>query len=55
MSNAVEADGTSALAPKPQHVPEHLVYDFDLYDVPGASEDIHRALKAVQDSAPNIF
>jgi len=55
MSNAVEADGTSALAPKPQHVPEHLVYDFDLYDVPGASEDIHRALKAVQNSAPDIF
>jgi cytochrome P450 len=43
------------LAPKPAHVPDALVYDFDLYDIPGGGEDIQLAYRAIQLSAPEIF
>lgn len=43
------------LSIKPEHVPDHLVVDFDLYNIPGANEDLHRALHAVQTSCPDIF
>lgn len=36
-------------------VPDELVHDFDLYDIPGATEDIQLAYLAIQRSAPDIF
>jgi cytochrome P450 len=43
------------LAERPAHVPEHLVRDFNFYNIPGAAEDIHVAYAAIQQSSPNIF
>lgn len=40
---------------RPEHVPEDLVRDFDLFDVPGAADDVHAAFAAVQQSSPDIF
>jgi len=39
----------------PAHVPPERVRDIDLYDLPGASEDVHLAWKRVQDQNPDIF
>jgi len=39
----------------PSHVPPDRVRDVDLYDLPGASQDVHRAWKRVQDESPGIF
>ena len=39
----------------PAHVPPELVRDLDLYNIPGAGEDIHRAWKKIQDESPDIF
>lgn len=44
-----------ALAPRPDHVPADLVRDFDLYDIPGAAEDIQAAYRAIQQASPDIF
>lgn len=47
------------LAVRPDHVPEALAFDFDLYDGPGlggrTSPDIHAAWKTWQDDHPAIF
>ncbi|MFC0302821.1 cytochrome P450 [Sphingomonas sp. C8-2] len=43
------------LAPRPEHVPAELVRDFDLYDIPGAAEDIQAAYRAIQQASPDIF
>jgi cytochrome P450 len=43
------------IAERPAHVPEHLVRDFNFYDIPGGSEDIHAAYAAIQQSSPDIF
>ena len=49
----------ATLAEHPQHVPDALVRDFDLYGIPGLvdgySADIHALWKQVQDSFPDIF
>lgn len=39
----------------PPHVPESRVRDVDLYNLPGASEDVHLAWKRVQDDCPAVF
>ena len=39
----------------PAHVPPSRVRDVDLYNVPGASEDVHLAWKRVQDECPSVF
>ncbi|MGA8705574.1 MAG: cytochrome P450 [Steroidobacteraceae bacterium] len=39
----------------PAHVPPELVRDVDLYNLPGANEDVHLAWKRVQDENPDIF
>ena len=39
----------------PAHVPPSRVRDIDLYDLPGAREDVHLAWKRVQDESPAIF
>lgn len=43
------------LAERPAHVPEHLVRDIDLFDLPGNRDDVHLAWKWVQDNCPRIF
>ena len=42
-------------APRPDHVPEALVRDFDIFNVPGARADAHLALRAFANTAPEIF
>ena len=39
----------------PPHVPAARVRDVDLYNLPGASEDVHLAWKKVQDECPAVF
>jgi cytochrome P450 len=41
--------------PIPAHVPPDRVRDLDLYNLPGASEDVHLAWKKVQDDNPAVF
>lgn len=43
------------LAERPAHVPEDLMFDFDMFAPPGLEEDPHIAWKHVQDSHPDIF
>lgn len=45
-------DPTLADAPIPPHVPRRLVVDFDVYDPPGAGEDIHAAYARFQRETP---
>lgn len=51
----MQESGTSDLKQHPDHVPPELVRDFDLYDIPGASNDIQAAYFQVQQSSPDIF
>ncbi|MDQ4420327.1 cytochrome P450 [Sphingobium sp. DEHP117] len=46
---------TGHLASRPAHVPAELVFDFDLYNLPGAAEDVQAAFAAFQQRAPDIF
>ena len=46
---------TTADHPIPAHVPPSRVRDVDLYDLPGASDDVHLAWKRVQDECPDVF
>ena len=39
----------------PSHVPPERVRDVDLFNLPGASEDIHLAWKRIQDDAPDLY
>ena len=41
--------------PRPDHVPSGRVVDFDLYSVPGAAEDIQLAMRAIQQTSPDVF
>jgi cytochrome P450 len=45
----------SRLAPRPDHVPADRVRDFDLYNIPGAGDDIQAAYSVIQQSSPDIF
>jgi cytochrome P450 len=45
----------SALAPKPAHVPEALVYDFDMYHDPAMERDAPERLLEVAREAPPVF
>lgn len=40
---------------RPAHIPADLIYDFDMYDIPGAADDVQLAYRAVQQAAPDIF
>ncbi|ASG22198.1 cytochrome P450 [Nitrospirillum viridazoti] len=40
---------------RPEHVPAERVVHFDIYDVPGADEDVQLAYRAFQQSCPDIF
>tara|TARA_R110000772_G_scaffold103600_3_gene204685 strand:+ start:33112 stop:34344 length:1233 start_codon:yes stop_codon:yes gene_type:complete len=46
---------SSALVARPGHVPEELVVEFDMYNVPGGDKDAQGAFAAVQRTSPNIF
>lgn len=39
----------------PAHVPPERVCDVDLYNLPGAHEDVHLAWKRVQDTSPDLY
>jgi len=43
------------LTPRPENVPESLVVDFDIYNIPGSNEDVQLAYRAFQQNYPDIF
>jgi cytochrome P450 len=49
------ADVDPGLASRPGHVPPELVFDFDLFDIPGSQDDIQLAMRAYQQNCPDIF
>jgi cytochrome P450 len=50
------ATQSTTRAPVPAHVPPELVFDFDVYNPPGAETDFHGALKRLHDeNYPDIF
>jgi cytochrome P450 len=51
----MSSNQTPALAAKPDHVPDALVLDYDIFNVPGAQEDAHLAIRAIAQTAPEIF
>jgi cytochrome P450 len=52
----VAAAQSTTRAPVPAHVPPELVFDFDVYNPPGAETDFHGALKRLHDeNYPDIF
>ena len=56
MTAAQTDNSTPGRAPIPAHVPADRVFDFDIYNPPGASEDFHLALKRLHDEGyPDIF
>ena len=46
---------TAVSMPVPAHVPPDRVRDLDIYNLPGAAEDVHLAWKKVQDENPDLF
>lgn len=46
---------TAALAPKPAHVPDDLVFDFDFVRDERLSNDIHAGMMSLHREAPDIF
>jgi cytochrome P450 len=42
-------------AERPGHVPAELVVDFDIYNLPGAADDVQLAYRAFQQNCPDIF
>jgi cytochrome P450 len=56
MSTAAELELQSRpLAPVPAHVPEHLVFDFDIYHDPRIQKDIQQGYMQLHQDAPDIF
>lgn len=49
------ADVDPGLAARPAHVPPERVFDFDLFNLPGAQDDIQLAMRAWQQNCPDIF
>lgn len=45
----------SPAVPKPDHVPDHLVYDFDLFNDPGLKADAHARVLDIVKNAPPVF
>jgi cytochrome P450 len=52
-------ESTISVDKHPAHVPQNLVFDLDIYDVPGSdqgdTDDVHRLWKQVQDTYPKVF
>ena len=49
------ADIDPGLVKRPGHVPPELVFDFDLFDMPGSQDDIQLAMRAFQQNCPDVF
>ena len=49
------ADIDPGLTKRPDHVPPELVVDFDLFNLPGAQDDIQLAMRAYQQNSPDVF
>jgi cytochrome P450 len=50
------ADGAlSPLSPKPEHVPDAAVYDFDMFCDPGLLADPHERMREMLAEAPDVF
>ncbi len=45
----------SPLAPRPAHIPESAVYDFDMFKQPGLKEDPHECVLKLAQDAPPVF
>jgi len=45
----------SSVRAVPSHVPPHLVFDVDPYNIEGGTEDPFRAWKKVQDRTPDVY
>lgn len=45
----------STISAVPDHIPEHLVFDFDIYGDPRVSQDVQGSYAAVMADAPDIF
>ena len=50
----MQADAADVMT-RPENVPADLVRDFNLYDIPGAAEDVQAAYARFQQDAPDIF
>jgi cytochrome P450 len=48
-------DNETISATVPSHVPLALVRDIDVFDLPGAHEDVHQAWRKLQDSSPDMW
>ena len=55
MADSPEPTPTSPLAPKPAHIPNALVYDFDMYREPAYLADPHARILELHRHAPPIF
>jgi cytochrome P450 len=56
VSAAHTDNSTTGRAATPAHVPADRVFDFDIYNPPGAEQDFHLALKRLHDEGyPEIF
>ncbi|HEX7856366.1 MAG TPA: cytochrome P450 [Sphingobium sp.] len=52
MSHAADA---VAIAPRPDHIREELVYDFDLFNDPALKKDAHARILDIARNAPPVF
>jgi len=48
-------NGLSVIAPKPEHVPDAAVYDFDMFLDPGLVADPHERIRELHRVAPEVF
>jgi len=46
---------TTTIAVKPDHVPDHLVFDFDMFDDPRLKDDVQLGYMSLHRDAPDIF
>ena len=46
---------STTLVPVPPHIPESLVCEADIYNLPGSQDDQILAMKKLQDESPDIF
>jgi cytochrome P450 len=51
----MDGDLASSAPVTPEHVPPHLVRDVDVFNLPGAEEDVHLAWRRLQQEGPEIF
>jgi len=47
--------GSNIIAKKPDHVPDHLVFDFDMFEDPRIKDDVQLGYMSLHRDAPDIF